>query len=159
MTKNRFNRNCLSTITLAALLLAAPIAYAESGTRLCGFSTDMPAGTVLDGNTLKAGGKMGIFYEVNKDNAIREVCDKAINGIKAKIQADATLSSFQWKTHKRDECEWPGVDFVSDANTKTDMCEYMQNHATKDKGYKGYVVVKAYNSATKGAATTNYIKQ
>ena len=30
MTRNRFNRNCLPAITIAALLLAAPMAYQMS---------------------------------------------------------------------------------------------------------------------------------
>ena len=102
---------------------------------------------------------MGIFYEVNKDSQMRKVCDKAIDGIKAKIQADPALSSFQWTMHKRDECEWRGADFMSTANPKIDMCEYMLNHLTTDKDYKGYVVVKAYNSATKTADKTTYNRQ
>ncbi len=158
MTKNRFNRNCLSTITLAALLLAAPMAYAEKGKRICGQTADMPPGAVLGGKTLPAGGKIGILYEVNDDKLMRKACDGAIDAIRKAVKTPE-MSGFVWKEWKRAECEWPGADFVSDANKTTDMCEYMANHETNDKGYKGYVVVKVYNSKQKGAASTSYNKQ
>ena len=152
MTKNRFNRNCLSTITLAALLLAAPMAYAQKGSRLCGWTADLPPGAVLGGKTLPAGGKMGLLQEAReKDASYKKRCSEVIKGVKAAIDANPELKAFPWTEVNKQSCEKIGADFLSDANKNVDMCDYMEAKQT-------FTVVKAYNSKQKTAASTNYTK-
>ena len=150
MTKNSFNRTCLSTITIAALLLAAPMAYAQSGSRLCGWTADLPPGAVLGTSTLPAGGKMGILYEARDDDAsYHKQCDDVISKVKSSIDGDADLKGFPWTKVKRATCESVGSAFVSTANPNVDMCQYMG-------AKKAYTVIKPYNSPSKTAASTTY---
>ena len=76
MARNKFSRNCLSTITIAALLLAAPMAYATEGSHPCGYSAEMPPNALPEGRTLTGGGKVGMLYELRQnDNSAEKQCN------------------------------------------------------------------------------------
>lgn len=164
MTRNRFTRYGLPAITLAALLLAAPMANAEVGSRLCGYSADMPPNTVLEGMTLPAGGKIGMLYELRQgDNSAEGQCNHVKATLEDIIAKNSELRVFAWrkadylvnkKGHVTDQvtCEALGAEFTSPKNPNADMCAYMDQKAT-------YTVVKVYNSTKKTAESTTYSQQ
>jgi len=164
MTKNRFTRYGLPAITLTALLLAAPMAYAQKGSRLCGYYGDIPPNGVLNGNTLKAGGKIGLLLELTDGAEVNEkVCNKTKKALDELLATNAEFKAFAWlkadylvnkkgKVTDQKTCEEVGAHFTSTAKTNADMCDYMENK-------KVFVVVKVYNSMQKTAADTSYTKQ
>ena len=166
MTKNRFNRYGLPAITLATLLLAAPMAYAEKDSRLCGLYGDIPPGGVLGGKTLPAGGKIGLLYELRIPDG-KAINEKTCNTIKGKLEGpkgairSGEFAAFAWtakadylvdkhgKVTDQATCESVGAHFTSDAKPSSDMCDYMTAKTM-------YAVVKVYNSMKKTAADTSY---
>ena len=159
MIKNSFSRYVLPAITLATLLLAAPMADATEGSRLCGYSADMPPNAVLEGRTLPAGGKIGMLYELRQgDNSAEGQCNHVKATLEDIIAKNSELSVFAWKKadylvnkkgHVTDQvtCEALGAEFTSPKNPNADMCAYMDKKAT-------YTVVKVYNSTNKTAEST-----
>ena len=141
-----------SAVALISAVLIAPTVSAQSGSRLCGWTATMPAGTVLSGKTLPFGGKIGLLYECRDgDASYHKQCDEAIDGFNKAIQSDPTMKGFVWTQVKRATCESVGGEFTSTANSSTDMCDSMEaKHA--------YSVIKPYNSASKTAAATSYTK-
>ena len=142
----------MSTIAILSAVFVAPTASAQKGSRLCGWTATMPAGTVLGGKTLPMGGKIGLLYEArDADASYHSQCDKAIDGFDKAIKADATMKTFTWTQVKRATCESVGHEFTSTANANGDMCDSME-------AKQPYSVVKPYNSPQKTAAATSYTK-
>lgn len=130
----------IATALTGALLVTLPAApaYAQSGSRLCGYSAPGQSGSYI-----------GLLYEARqKDASYSQQCDEAISKIWSKIQSDPQLKALTWKKHTKAKCEEVGVNFQSSSSPQ-DMCEKMDA--------KQPYLVKKIPSAT--GATTTYEKQ
>jgi hypothetical protein len=125
-----------TSVALLASVMAAPsVAFAQSGSRLCGWTAMVPNGQVV-----------GLLYEArDKDASYHKQCDEAISKMKSGIDKDPTLKQLQWTEVKRATCESVGKYFTSTAKPSADMCDYMGAKS-------GYKVVK------ESAANTTYTK-
>jgi hypothetical protein len=142
-----------SLVAILSLSLIAPsTVFAQSGSRLCGWTATMPAGTSLSGTTLPLGGKIGLLYEARQnDSSYSKQCDTVIDEFNSAIKKDPVMSTFTWKKIHKDTCESVGDEFTSTAQTKHDMCDNME-------AKKAYSVVKPFNTKEGGAASTSYTK-
>ncbi len=130
----------IATAFTGALLVALPAApaYAQSGSRLCGYSAPGQSGSYI-----------GILYEARQNDAsYSQQCEEAISKSWSKIQSDANLKALTWTKHSKETCESVGTKFQS-SNSPQDMCDKMEAKV-------GYLV-KKIPSAT--GATTTYEKQ
>jgi hypothetical protein len=130
----------IATAFSGALLVTLPAApaYAQSGSRLCGYSAPGASGSYI-----------GLLYEARqKDASYGKQCDQAISKIWSKIQSDPQLKALTWTKHRKETCESVGSKFQS-SNSPQDMCEKMEA--------KQPYLVKKIPSAT--GATTTYEKQ
>jgi len=130
----------IATAFTGALLVALPAApaYAQSGSRLCGYSAPGASGSYI-----------GLLYEARqRDASYSKQCNEAISKTWSKIQSDPQLKALSWTKHDKATCESVGANFQS-ANSPQDMCEKME-------AKQGYLV-KKIPSAT--GATTTYEKQ
>ncbi len=139
------------TVIISALI--APTVSAQSGSRLCGWTADVPVGTVIDPTlTYPEGGKIAYLYEARvSDDSYQKQCDKAIAELEKTIQANAVQRTYAWKKVMRNDCPSVGSEFTSKAQTSTDMCDYMEIK-------NPYFISKSYISPKKDAATTLYRK-
>lgn len=95
-------------------VLPASPAFAQSGSRLCGYSAYMPKGVI------------GILFEARQDDASYSLqCDEAVKSAWSKIQANAQLKKLTWTKHYKETCESVGGMFVS-SNSPVDMCDKME---------------------------------
>lgn len=123
--------------TIVALAPATP-AYAQSGSRLCGYSAPGQSGSYI-----------GLLYEARTaDASYTTQCDEAISKIWSSIQRDPQLKALAWIKHRKETCEDVGVKFQS-ANSPKDMCDKMEAKAA-------YLVKKIPSG---DGATTTYEKQ
>lgn len=139
------------TVIMSALI--APTVSAQAGSRLCGWTADVPVGAVLDPTlTYPQGGKIAYLYEAREsDDSYQKQCDNAIADFEKTIQADTVQRTYAWKKVKRNDCPSVGSEFTSKAQASTDMCDNME-------GKKPYFISKSYISPKKDAATTLYRK-
>lgn len=108
--------NVLSAAAVVASTFVISSAFAQSGSRLCGWTANDPAGNTL-----------GIFDEVRKkDASYKKQCDQAITEMKKHIDGDPKLSKLQWAKVNNDTCESVGGKFTSKTNPSNDMCDYME---------------------------------
>lgn len=161
MSNNVFNRKSLSAIAIAASLLAAPLAMAQPGSRLCGMTT-----TVIDpkwgyNDKPKARYEMGFLYECRTgDDSYHRQCDDAIDKAKKIIADDPKLNVHTWVEVKRAPCESVGEKFAAVMNNggawkeDVDMCKYMQDKTL-------YYVQKEYEQGyrTYSNSDTKYTKK
>jgi hypothetical protein len=142
---SKFNKltgmtGAIATAFTGALLVTLPAApaYAQSGSRLCGYSAPGQSGSYI-----------GLVYEARqKDASYSKQCDEAISKIWSKIQSDPQLKAMTWTKHSKATCESVGANFQS-ANSPQDMCDKMEA--------KQPYLVKKIPSAT--GVTTTYEKQ
>ena len=130
----------IATAFTGAFLVALPAApaYAQSGSRLCGYSAPGQSGSYV-----------GLLYEARQNDAsYSKQCDEAVSKSWSKIQANPDLKAMTWTKHYKATCESVGSYFQS-TNSPQDMCEKME-------AKQGYLV-KKIPSAT--GATTTYEKQ
>jgi len=108
----------IASAVLAPVAITTPTpALAQSGSRLCGWTTDVPA----------KGMAMGILYEVRTaDKSDGKQCSTVIDKVQKKIAADPTLSQLTWTKVEKATCESVGEKFKSTDHTNGDMCDYMQ---------------------------------
>jgi hypothetical protein len=133
----------ISITTLAAavalsggltVLPTAP-AFAQSGSRLCGFTAPTPAGT------------LGLLFEARQDDAAYSyICDQAVAKMQRTINTTPQLKSLTWTKHYKETCESVGGAFMS-SNSPQDMCDKMEAN-------QGYQVTK-----TNSSNSTAYVKQ
>jgi hypothetical protein len=101
------------TGVVLATSFATP-AFAQSGSRLCGWWAATP------------GGSIGLLYEARYKNiSYTEECDIVIDKINEQIKANPDLSKLTWNRVYKDTCESIGSNFVSAGNPNNDMCDYM----------------------------------
>jgi hypothetical protein len=107
---------CVSVLSLLAAVLVAPTAaYAQSGSRLCGWTAQTPNGQVI-----------GLLYEVRTADVNHDMqCNKAISEFKDSINKDAKLSKMSWTKVEKATCESIGSHFKSTSKPSDDMCDYM----------------------------------
>ena len=104
-----------STVALLAAVLAAPSAYAQKGSRLCGHTTSTPTGQVI-----------GLLYEARSgDASYTKQCNEVISKTDAAIKADPVMSKMTWTKVSKATCESVGAYFKSTSNPSDDMCDYM----------------------------------
>ncbi len=112
-------------------VLPASPAFAQSGSRICGWTAATPTGAT------------GLLYEIRVDASnSTETCSKVIDAFWSKIQSDSKLKALTWVKQNRAPCENAGSQFLS-ANSPQDMCVPMQAQTA-------YIVTKttASNSTT-----------
>lgn len=137
-------------LTVIATAWISPAA-AQSGSRLCGLTADIPVNAVIKGEKYPFGGKIGLLYECkDEDKSYREQCDRVIAEFK-RTAGDAELRVLTWREVKRDTCESVGHGFVSTASPSTDMCAMMDAKIP-------YTVTKHYDAANGSARETRYVK-
>ena len=140
----------LSLSSIAAVMAAAVIApvgmttstpaVAQSGSRLCGWTTEVP----------EKGVAIGILYEVRTaDKTDGKQCNAVIDKAQKKIADDPTLSKMSWTKVSKATCESVGEKFKSTAQGNVDMCDYME-------AKKPYMVKKS--TAADRSSTTSYEK-
>jgi hypothetical protein len=141
----------LSLSSIAALVAAAmfvpvgitlpTLAVAQSGSRLCGWTTEIPAKGVA----------IGLLYEARtKDTSYKKQCSEVIEKMQKEIEKDATLSAMTWTKVDKATCESVGTKFIDSKDHKSnDMCDYM--------GAKTPFKVQKSTTADK-VATTVYTK-
>ncbi len=152
-----------SAIALAAAtLLASNAAFAQSGSRLCGWTADLttqvPDPADKTKTVTKVVGKVGVLYEARtKDKSMNKQCDEAKSDMKKKIDADPTNSSLNWTEITKKTCEDVGKDFTSSSHTNVDMCDYMQAKepfkVTKKPDQNTHVVTTTYEKQPKDSKT------
>lgn len=106
----------IATAITGALLVTMPAApaYAQKGSRLCGYTAPGPGGSYV-----------GMLYEARKARGdVNEVCKLATSQLKAKIDKHPDLKSLTWTRQIMQTCESIGGNFKS-ANSPVDMCEKM----------------------------------
>ena len=112
-------------------VLPASPAFAQSGSRICGWTAVTPTGA------------NGLLYEIRVDASnSTEMCRKVIEAFGSKIQSDSNLKALTWVKQNKVQCETAGSQFLS-ANSPQDMCNLMQIQTA-------YIVTKttASNSTT-----------
>lgn len=112
-------------------VLPASPAFAQSGSRICGWTAATPTGAT------------GLLYEIRVDASnSTETCSIVIDAFWSKIQSDSKLKALTWVKQNRAQCENAGSQFLS-ANSPQDMCNPMQAQTV-------YIVTKttASNSTT-----------
>ena len=135
MKFNTLVRLSTSVALLASVMAAPTVAFAQSGSRLCGWTAMVPNGQVI-----------GLLYEARSaDASYHKQCDDVIKQMKSAIDKDPTMSKLQWNEVKRATCESVGKYFTSTAKPSEDMCDSME-------AKKGYKVVK------ESAANTTFTK-
>lgn len=112
----------LAAVIAAALLvpvgIATPtLAFAQSGSRLCGWITEIPTKGIA----------IGLLYEARqKDSSYSKQCDTAVSDMKSAIEKDPTLSAMTWTKVYKESCETVGDKFIDSKDHKSnDMCDYM----------------------------------
>ncbi len=114
--------SAIATVFTGALLVALPAApaFAQSGSRLCGYSAPLPNE-----------GRIGLLFEARQNDAsYSRECSEAIDSIWNTIKADPQLKNFTWTRHEKEKCE-----DVSNHFAVADMCDQMEAKA-------GYLVKK-----------------
>ena len=131
----------MAAAVLAPVGIATPTpAMAQSGSRLCGWTTEVPAKGVA----------IGILYEVRtKDASDGKQCKTVIEKAQRKIASDPKLSAMTWTKVEKATCESVGEKFKSTTNTNGDMCDYME-------AKQAYTVNKS--TAEDRTSTTTYAK-
>ena len=120
------------SLAVAAALTATTFsgngAYAQSGSRLCGY---------WSGNNLV---KVGIFVEYGKKQKRidKKICSKINKGTWDSIQKNPDLKSMTWNKVERRECEKVGDLFVP-PRADNDICDKMKRN-------KPYMVKKQKKS-------------
>lgn len=95
-------------------VLPATPAFAQAGSRLCGYTAATPSGAI------------GILYEARQDDASYSYqCDEVVKRVLADIQHNKQLNKLTWKKQYKETCESVGAMFVS-SNSPADMCENME---------------------------------
>lgn len=109
----------LAAIALTAGTTVVPVtpAFAQSGSRICGYST-----------AKSPSGPLGFLTEVRQaETSYSLICDGVVKNAWDKIQRDPTLKNLTWVKHYKETCESVGTLFVS-SNSPQDMCDMMQNN-------------------------------
>ena len=120
MKKNIIKKSLPILALLVTTLLGPIAAHAQSGSRLCGWTSKVEK----DGKALQV---LGMLYEARqKDASYDKQCDEAIDEMKKGIDKDPKLSTLSWQKVHKDTCESVGKDFASKTNSNTDMCDYME---------------------------------
>jgi hypothetical protein len=113
---NSFVKKFSAAAVIASTLVFSVSAFAQSGSRLCGWTATDPIGNTV-----------GVFDEVRqKDASVKKQCDMAISDMKKAIDKDPNLSKLQWAKVHEDTCESVGGKFTSKTNPSADMCDYME---------------------------------
>ena len=108
--------SAIATVFTGALLVALPAApaFAQSGSRLCGYSAPLPNE-----------GRIGLLFEARQNDAsYSRECSEAIDSIWNTIKADPQLKNFTWTRHEKEKCE-----DVSNHFAVADMCDQMEAKA------------------------------
>ncbi len=136
-----------SAIALVAATLVAPnTAFAQSGSRLCGWTADLKSST---GAVI---GKIGMLYEARtKDSSYTRQCNEAKSKMKDGIDSKEETKSLTWTEINKKTCEEVGAAFTSTDHTNGDMCDYMD-------AKQPYKVTKKPNSENITTTTTIYEK-
>lgn len=122
-------------LTGSMTVLPASPAFAQSGSRMCGYSANTPSGA------------LGLLFEARQDDAgYSYKCDQAVSKIWRDIQSNAQLKQLTWTKHYKETCESVGGQFMS-GNSPQDMCDKMEAN-------QGYKVTK-----TNASNSTTYEKQ
>ena len=136
----------LAAVIAAALLVPVGIAtptpaFAQSGSRLCGWITEIPT----------KGMAIGLLYEARqKDSSYSKQCDEVVSEMQKTIEKDPTLSAMTWTKVYKATCESVGDKFIDSKDHKSnDMCDYMGSK-------EAYKVQKS--TATDKTITTVYTK-
>lgn len=96
----------------SALVPAAP-AIAQSGSRICGYTSTNDEGNI------------GFVYEARTtSNTYGKDCRDATDAFWAKIQADPALKRLQWIRREKISCEDAGALFKSTSHPNEDLCFY-----------------------------------
>lgn len=117
-------------------LLPASPAFAQSNSKLCGYTAVTPTGTI------------GLLYEgYTPNSSYMKQCDLAVARIWKKIQNDPQLSQLTWTKQYNKRCEEVGVNFVT-AQTNSDICDMMASklywQVTKTTSTDTTTVVQTY---------------
>jgi hypothetical protein len=124
---------CLVAIILSAGATVLPVTpvFAQSGSRICGYST-----------AKSPSGPLGFLTEVRQaETSYSLICDGVVRDAKEKIDRDPTLKNLTWVKHYKETCEAVGTLFVS-SNSPQDMCDKMQNN-------EDYMVQKNSDNTTR----------
>jgi hypothetical protein len=107
----------VAAVLLAPVGIIAPVpALAQSGSRLCGWTSEGPA----------KGQATALLLEVRTgDDDYHRQCSDFIESAQKKIAADGALSRLQWRKVERAACDSVGQAFRSTAQPDEDMCAYM----------------------------------
>jgi hypothetical protein len=107
----------VAAIFLAPVGVITPVpALAQSGSRLCGWTSEGPA----------KGQATGLLLEARTgDDDYHRQCSDFIESAQKKIAADGALSPLQWRKVERAACDSVGHLFQSTAHPNEDMCDYM----------------------------------
>lgn len=101
-------------ITGGLVVLPATPAYAQSYSRICGYTATTSTGAV------------GLVYEARtEDNSYTKQCDDALTSIWSTIQKDASLKQLKWTKHYKNKCEDVGALFVT-SKVGSDICDPME---------------------------------
>jgi len=105
----------LSFVLFASIFLGSVPAYAQSGSRLCGWTA-----TNSNGDTI------GLLYEAKtSESSYSKQCDEAISSGETTFKKDPNLSKLQWTKIHKEQCDTLGKQFTSTSHTMADMCDYM----------------------------------
>lgn len=131
----------ITTLTAAIALsggltvLPASPAFAQSGSRICGYTAKTPTGA------------LGLVFEARQDDAgYSMICDKAVETVWKKIQSNPQLKQLTWTKQYKATCESVGGMFMS-SNSPQDMCDKMEAN-------ESYQVTKSASTNS-----TTYAKQ
>ncbi len=104
--------SCALVLSSATLLPAAP-AIAQSGSRICGYTSTNDEGNI------------GFVYEARTtSNTYGKDCREANDAFWTKIQADPALKRLQWIRREKISCEDAGALFKSKTHPNDDLCFY-----------------------------------
>lgn len=138
MKKTIWTTVCAVGACAIYMAVSASEAYAQPGSRLCGYETKSVK-TQVGNNELKDF-HVAIIYEVNRSDAsYTDRCDKAISEIKKKLPKtmDVPMSGrtvtlvLEWHKVRKATCESVG-DKLQGQGVPRDICDKMKlNHAYK----------------------------
>jgi hypothetical protein len=94
-------------------IMPATVALAQSGSRLCGYTTKIPTSNI------------GFLYEAREaSSSYTKQCEEALDKIWNQIKKDPNLKNLEWKRRYKEVCQDVGPMFTSQ-NSDLDMCNYM----------------------------------